>query len=72
MFDAYTAVYDHKPVAVEIKGSIVSQEILSKIPRLDKRWIKTESRKRCNKMSIMQKCSQSRTGAWTNTSTGKN
>ena len=38
-FDAYTLVYDHTPAAVEIKGSIVSQEIISKIPRLDKRWI---------------------------------
>ena len=38
-FDAYTVIYDHKPVAVEIKGSIVSQEVISKIPRPDKKWI---------------------------------
>ena len=38
-FDAYTVIYDHKQVAVEIKGSIVSQEVISKIPRLDKSWI---------------------------------
>ena len=40
-FDAYTKVYDHKPVAVEIKGSILSRKALENIPRLDKRWIQT-------------------------------
>ena len=35
-FNVYTVVYDHKPVAVEIKGSIVSPEVISKIPRFDK------------------------------------
>ena len=25
-FDAYTIIYDHKPVAVEIKGSLISQQ----------------------------------------------
>ena len=38
-FDAYTVIYDHKSVAVEIEGSIVSQEVISKISRSDKRWI---------------------------------
>ena len=40
-FDAYTVIYDHKPVAVEIKGSMTSRKALEKIPRLDKRWIQT-------------------------------
>ena len=44
-FDAYTVIYDHKPVAVEIKGSIVSQDAITKMPRLDKRWIASRSQK---------------------------
>ena len=38
-FYAYIEIYDHKPAAVEIKGSIVSQDANSKVPRLDNRWI---------------------------------
>ena len=34
--DVYTIVYDHKPVAVEIKGSLMSRAVLSTIP-LNKR-----------------------------------
>jgi hypothetical protein len=41
LFDAYTIIYDHKPVAVEIKGSMISSKAMEKIPRLDKRWIQT-------------------------------
>ena len=40
-FDAYTIIYDHKLVAVEIKGSMTSKKALEKIPRLDNRWIQT-------------------------------
>ena len=38
-FDDYTIIYDHKLVVVEIKGSMTSRKALSKVPRLDKRWI---------------------------------
>ena len=41
-FDAFTLICDHKPVAIEIKGSLMSRAVLSTIPRLDKRW--TQSR----------------------------
>ena len=27
-FDAYTIIYDHKPVAVEIKGSMISSKAM--------------------------------------------
>ena len=40
-FDAYTVIYDHKVVAVEIKGSMISRKVFEKVPRLDKRWIQT-------------------------------
>ena len=40
-FDAYTIIYDHKPVAVEIKGSMISSNAMEKTTRLDKRWIQT-------------------------------
>ena len=33
-FDAYTIIYDHKPVAVEIEGSMTSRKALAKVPRL--------------------------------------
>ena len=44
-FDAYILIYDQKPVAVEIKGSIVSQDAPAKVPRLDKRWIASRDQK---------------------------
>ena len=40
-FDAYTIIYDNKPVAVEIKGSLMSCKVLATIPRLYKRWIQS-------------------------------
>ena len=40
-FDAYTIIYDHKPVAVEIKGSRMFRKVLATIPRLDNRWIQS-------------------------------
>ena len=43
-FDAYTIIYDHKPVAVEIQGSIMSREVISTIPRFDKRGINSTAR----------------------------
>ena len=41
-FDAYTIIYDHKPVAVEIKSSLMPCAVLATIPRLDKRWIQSK------------------------------
>ena len=41
--DANAIMYKHKPVAVEIKGSIMSHEAISKIPRFQKRWIKSRA-----------------------------
>ena len=35
-FDVYTIIYEDKPVAVEIKGPIMSHEAFSKIRRFDK------------------------------------
>ena len=46
--DAYTIIYDHKPVAVEIKGSMTSRKALEKVPRLDKRWIQTRVEEELN------------------------
>ena len=40
-FDAFILIYDHKPVAIEIKGSLMSRTALSTIPRFDKRWIQS-------------------------------
>ena len=40
-FDAFTLIYDHKPVAIEIKGSLMFRAALSTIPRLDKRLIQS-------------------------------
>ena len=36
-FDAYTIIYDHKPVALEIKGSVMSRKALATVPRLNKK-----------------------------------
>ena len=50
-FDAYTIIYDHKPVAVEIKGSLISQnktKTLATVPRLDKRWIQSRVEEELN------------------------
>ena len=44
-FDAFTLVYDHKPVAIEIKGSQMSRAALSTIPRLDKQLIQSRVQK---------------------------
>ena len=46
--DAYTVIYDHKPVAVEIKGSMTSRKAIEKLPRLDKRWIQTRVEEELN------------------------
>ena len=43
-FDAYTIIYDHKPVAVEIYGCIKFREAIEKVSTFDKRWIKTRVR----------------------------
>ena len=41
-FDAYTIIYDHKPVAVEIKGSMISSKALEKYPDWTKDGSKPE------------------------------
>ena len=43
--NANAIIYDRKFVVVEIKGSIMSHEAISKIPRLDKRWIKSRAQR---------------------------
>ena len=47
-FDAYTIIYDHKLVAVEIKGSLISRKALATVPRLDKRWIQSRFEEELN------------------------
>ena len=38
-YDVFILIYDHKPMAIEIKGSLMSRAAFSTIPRFDKRWI---------------------------------
>ena len=71
-FDAYTIIYDHKPVAVEIKVSLMSRKVLTTIPRLDNRWIQSRCKKTSDKLYITQTCSRSRICHLSNTSTGMN
>ena len=47
-FDAYIVIYDHKLVAVEIKGSMISKKAFETIPRLDTRWIQTRVEEELN------------------------
>ena len=49
-FDAYTIIYDHEPVAVEIKGSFISQKALATVPRLDKRLIQSRVEEELNQV----------------------
>ena len=44
-FDAYTIIYDHKPVAVDIEGSLMSRKVLATIIRFYKIWIQSRVNK---------------------------
>ena len=40
-FDAYTIIYDHKPLAVEIKGFLMFRKVFEEGPRFYKSWIQS-------------------------------